>query len=91
MTGLPCWASAVIVASILPATYLITRSLDKDPANRIWTGRLLVIHPGHKERACRSDNKYVAIVASCASAVNYRPSAQAESVRPVSTNGPIGL
>lgn len=32
MTGLPCWASAVIVASILPATYLVMRSLDKDPA-----------------------------------------------------------
>ena len=28
MSGIPCWASAVIVASILPATYLVMRAMD---------------------------------------------------------------
>jgi len=29
MTGIPCWASAAVVASILPVTYLALKSLDK--------------------------------------------------------------
>jgi hypothetical protein len=34
LTGLPCWASTLIVASLLPATYLVMRSLDKDHPTR---------------------------------------------------------
>lgn len=30
-SGIPCWASAAIVASILPITYLVLRSLEKSP------------------------------------------------------------